>query len=353
MYSAVLMVALVGGGDVANGHGDCYGGCFGCYGGCYGGGHHGGCRGGHGFFGGGGHHGGCRGGHGFFGGGHGHHRGHGCHGGCFGGCFGDCYGGFAYGCNGCYGGYGGCFGGCYGGFGYGCYGSGYGCYGGCFGGGYGGCFGGGYAGCYGGGYAGCDGGCYGGGVVVGGAGHGGVVVGGATGVAPGGATGATGGGAGMTGGRNDDLTPGTELNAEEKKWLKEMVDDEKDPKEKKKIEDDFKKANRVERKATYDVWKKMKSGGDEAQLTPAPAMLIVRLPAEARLTVDGEATTSTSARRVFSSPPLAPGKKYSYTLKAEFLKDGETVSVIKRVNVRNGALIRVNLEPTAEAVASK
>jgi uncharacterized protein (TIGR03000 family) len=131
------------------------------------------------------------------------------------------------------------------------------------------------------------------------------------------------------------------------------VDDEKDAKEKKKIEDEFKKANRVERKATYEVWRKMKSGGDEVQLTPAPAMLVVNLPADARLTVDGESTRSTSTRRTFTSPPLVPGKSYSYTLRAEFTKNGETLTVTKRVPVRTGAVIPVDLNSTTEAVASK
>ena len=44
----------------------------------------------------------------------------------------------------------------------------------------------------------------------------------------------------------------------------------------------------------------------------APARLFVNLPADAKLTIDGEVTTSTSEERIFVSPELAPGKSYSY-----------------------------------------
>src|SRR5262249_62071242 len=44
----------------------------------------------------------------------------------------------------------------------------------------------------------------------------------------------------------------------------------------------------------------------------APATLIVNLPAEAKLLVDGNITKSTSAERVFVSPALIPGQLYNY-----------------------------------------
>jgi len=76
----------------------------------------------------------------------------------------------------------------------------------------------------------------------------------------------------------------------------------------------------------------------------APATIVVTLPAKARLTVDDEPTTSTSARRVFTSPALPPGKEYSYTLKAEFSKDGKPVVITKEVTVSAGKQVTVKLE---------
>ena len=52
------------------------------------------------------------------------------------------------------------------------------------------------------------------------------------------------------------------------------------------------------------------------------------------------------------SPALLPGQSFNYTLKAEFMKDGQTMSVTKLVEVRAGAETRVTFA-SSEAVASR
>src|SRR5262249_12889669 len=69
---------------------------------------------------------------------------------------------------------------------------------------------------------------------------------------------------------------------------------------------------------------------------PAPATIIVSLPADARLLIDGNTTTSTSARRIFTSPSLQPGADYVYTLRAEMIRNGQTVVQTQQVTVRAG-----------------
>jgi uncharacterized protein (TIGR03000 family) len=87
---------------------------------------------------------------------------------------------------------------------------------------------------------------------------------------------------------------------------------------------------------------------------PAPATIVVSLPAEAKLTVDGAATKSVSATRVFASPALQPGQEYYYTLKAEIVRDGKTVPAVKRIAVRAGEESRVSFEfPATTAVVAK
>jgi len=81
---------------------------------------------------------------------------------------------------------------------------------------------------------------------------------------------------------------------------------------------------------------------------PAAATIVVSLPAEARLTIDDNATTSTSERRVFVSPTLDAGQEYYYTLKAEL--NGQTKT--ERVTVRAGEEVKVNIA-FVPAVASK
>jgi uncharacterized protein (TIGR03000 family) len=237
-----------------------------------------------------------------------------------GGCAGGCYGG-GYSCGGCYGGGWGCSGGgCHGGGhgggrlfgghgrrGHGCHGGGYvcaggyGCAGGCFGGGYGcmgggyGCMGGGY-GCMGGGYgcAGGFGGCYGGGMAYGCAGGWGCA-----------------GGYGCAGGV---VLPPVTGPAPKQKGEKIP------PPVKSQLE--------------------------------APATILVSLPAEAKLLVDGAATMSTSSERRLVSPTLQTGRDYHYTLTAEVVRNGQTVREERPVTVRAGEETRVQFTFTEAAVTA-
>lgn len=80
------------------------------------------------------------------------------------------------------------------------------------------------------------------------------------------------------------------------------------------------------------------------------ATIVVSLPANAKLTIDDEATTSTSARRVFISPDLPAGKEFHYTLKAEVLVDGKPQVVAQVVAVKAGQETQVTLSmPTGVA----
>jgi uncharacterized protein (TIGR03000 family) len=90
--------------------------------------------------------------------------------------------------------------------------------------------------------------------------------------------------------------------------------------------------------------------GDES--VPADkAVLVVRLPADAKLVVEGETTKQTGAEREFESPKLDPDKKYIYTLKATWEEGGKKHEVIRKVPVKPGQRIIVDFnkpEPAAE-----
>jgi uncharacterized protein (TIGR03000 family) len=97
--------------------------------------------------------------------------------------------------------------------------------------------------------------------------------------------------------------------------------------------------------------KKKKTGKDgkeeEEEDTAAPATIVVDLPADAKLTIDGAATTSTSGHRTFVSPDLEPGKKFTYTLRAEVTRDNKPVVMEEKITVRAGKETQVTLkEPT-------
>lgn len=203
---------------------------------------------------------------------------------------------------------GGCCGGCYGGMAYGgCYGGG--CYGG-WGGGYGGCYGGmAYGGCYGGrgGYA------WGGGY---GTGYGGYAWGGTP----------------MMGGYAYSPTfygSGTPIVSGGYNFGTPMIAGNISP------------GNGVIPGTTQSFFM---NPADTNQGNAA--RIVVHLPADATLTIDGQPTQSRSDTRTFVSPPLEPGKTYHYTLRAEMNRDGHNVTDRKTVEVRAGQTAEVTFKPS-------
>jgi len=98
---------------------------------------------------------------------------------------------------------------------------------------------------------------------------------------------------------------------------------------------------------------KKKKGKDDDEDVSAPATLVVDLPADATLTIDGAPTVSTSSQRVFTSPEIQGGKEFHYTLKAQVMKDGKPVVMEKRVAVRAGETTQVSLTVPTPDVASR
>jgi uncharacterized protein (TIGR03000 family) len=92
-----------------------------------------------------------------------------------------------------------------------------------------------------------------------------------------------------------------------------------------------------------------KDSGEESMLS-APATIIVAVPAGAKLTIDGYEARATGDVRVFTTPSLERHEEYSYTVKAEVIRDGRTVTETKDVAVRAGENSNVKFDLT-EAVA--
>jgi uncharacterized protein (TIGR03000 family) len=83
---------------------------------------------------------------------------------------------------------------------------------------------------------------------------------------------------------------------------------------------------------------------------PNAAAIDVKVPAGARLLVQGQPTRQTGANRFFESPPLEQGKTYAYKIKAMWTnKDGEKVERDRTVQVRAGSHVAVDLrKPSSE-----
>lgn len=85
---------------------------------------------------------------------------------------------------------------------------------------------------------------------------------------------------------------------------------------------------------------------------PVPATITVTLPVDAVLTIDKVPTAERGPRRVFQTPTVESGTNYSYTLRAEIVRDGQLVRVSKTIFFRAGAAIHVDFGPLLDGTAS-
>ncbi len=87
--------------------------------------------------------------------------------------------------------------------------------------------------------------------------------------------------------------------------------------------------------------------------TGMKARVIVELPQDAKLIVDSTETSSTGARREFSTPVLQAGQNYYYELTAVVDVDGKPQTMTKKVVVRAGEESVARFEATGVAKAQE
>ncbi|HEY2760746.1 MAG TPA: TIGR03000 domain-containing protein, partial [Pirellulales bacterium] len=85
------------------------------------------------------------------------------------------------------------------------------------------------------------------------------------------------------------------------------------------------------------------------------ALLNVNVPAEAKIFVNGTATTSTGSDRQFVSRGLTAGNRYAYEVRAEYTKDGKAVNETKTVTLGPGQMVNLafSFDGDKPSVASK
>lgn len=81
------------------------------------------------------------------------------------------------------------------------------------------------------------------------------------------------------------------------------------------------------------------------------ATVQVKLPADARLFAEDRPLQLDSATRTFVTPPLPGGREYTYRFRAEYDRNGRTVSETKRLVVRPGASVPLEFEDLTVARA--
>jgi uncharacterized protein (TIGR03000 family) len=85
------------------------------------------------------------------------------------------------------------------------------------------------------------------------------------------------------------------------------------------------------------------AGVNSGHAQDAPATLVVTVPEDARILIDGNATQKTGTSRTFASPPLKTGVNYSYEVTVELVRDGKTLAQTRSVGVRAGETTEVDL----------
>src|SRR5262249_29726996 len=71
------------------------------------------------------------------------------------------------------------------------------------------------------------------------------------------------------------------------------------------------------------------------------AIVVVTVPSDAVVYFDDTRMQRPGTTRTYSTPPLNPGTTYRYTIKAEVVRDGRTVTDTKQITVRAGETTRV------------
>jgi uncharacterized protein (TIGR03000 family) len=85
----------------------------------------------------------------------------------------------------------------------------------------------------------------------------------------------------------------------------------------------------------------------DKKLGPQPAVIKVLIPGDARLAVDDSETKATGGERKFVTPPLAPGRTFSYTLTAVWQDGGRRIKRMAIATVQAGEETVVDLRPNS------
>lgn len=92
-------------------------------------------------------------------------------------------------------------------------------------------------------------------------------------------------------------------------------------------------------------------GTQETSIRRADGMLAVNVPQDAKIYVNGSATSSTGTDRQYVSRDLDRGFNYTYEVKAEVVRDGKTIEQVKTVNLRAGQTAELAFDfPAAASV---
>jgi uncharacterized protein (TIGR03000 family) len=82
--------------------------------------------------------------------------------------------------------------------------------------------------------------------------------------------------------------------------------------------------------------------GAQSAAVDNTAHIVVRMPADAKLWFENDLTTQTGTERHFDSPPLTPGKEFSYNVRAQWREGNQDVTRSREVLVHAGDRVTVD-----------
>jgi uncharacterized protein (TIGR03000 family) len=90
----------------------------------------------------------------------------------------------------------------------------------------------------------------------------------------------------------------------------------------------------------------------DATMSPNQATVVVSLPADARLYVEKELMNLTGSVRAFRTTDLAPGAKYTYTIRMEVERGGKIIDKTEVINLEPGKRTQVFFPDPSEGAGS-
>jgi uncharacterized protein (TIGR03000 family) len=90
----------------------------------------------------------------------------------------------------------------------------------------------------------------------------------------------------------------------------------------------------------------------QAPQTNNEAVVVVRVPEDAKLFANGQPTNLSGTERIFATPDLTPGHDFNYTMSVEWTSNGETKTAKQQVTVRAGHRTMVDFTERATSAVT-
>jgi len=101
----------------------------------------------------------------------------------------------------------------------------------------------------------------------------------------------------------------------------------------------------------YQAYAQAGTGNNVSVPTPVDttAHVAVTVPADAVIWFDRTRMTSTGSAREYQSPPLTPGNRYTYEIRARWNENGQRVTQMQKVEVTAGGHVTVTFPDRSKA----